>query len=263
MDMLAAMIDLKGALAVAAIFILFEWLVPARPDQRRLRRGWVTDSVYFLVNRIPIGFGLLAIALAAGAAGNAFVPASLRDMVGAQPIWAQTLALILVGDLCFYAMHRLFHSVPFLWRFHAVHHSIQELDWLAAHRVHPIDQILTKGASLIPCFALGFSGEAIALFFLIYQWHSLTLHANVGIGLGPLHWLIASPRFHHWHHADHPEAWNKNFAGQLPLWDLLFGTAHMRRDAMPARYGIEDDLPASYQRQLLYPFHRPADREPG
>lgn len=256
METLAALMDFKGALIVVGVLLLLEWAIPARPNQLRFRSGWVTDMVYFLANRIPIGLGLMLVATLAHAAGLMFVPANFRSMVGAQPIWVQAVEIVLVADLLFYAVHRLFHRIPALWRFHAVHHSIKELDWLAAHRVHPVDQILTKGASLIPCFALGFSGEAILIYFLFYQWHSLMLHANVRIGFGPFHWLIASPCFHHWHHSDHPEVRNRNFSGQVPLWDLLFGTAHMRRDAMPTLYGSDDELPASYQHQLLYPFRR-------
>ncbi len=254
MDYLLGLIDLKGALLIALIFVPLERLLPARREQRTLRRAWLNDILYFLINRIPIGIGMLLFALAGGIIGIAVIPSEYRAMVAQQPLWLQVAALLLISDLSFYAIHRLFHTVPALWRFHAIHHSIEELDWLAAHRVHPLDQILTKGAALVPIFALDFSGAAMAVFFILYQWHSLMLHANLRIGFGPLHWVIASPCFHHWHHADHPEAWNKNFSAQFPIWDILFGTAHMRRDAMPTRYGIEDDLPQSYLQQLRYPF---------
>ena len=181
-----------------------------------------------------------------------------RRRFASQPLWLQTIVLMLLADLIFYAMHRLFHTVPALWRFHAIHHSISDLDWLAAYRIHPVDQILTKGASLIPAFALGFSDAALAIFFVVFQWHTLLLHSNVRLGFGPLHWVVASPCFHHWHHANDEQAWNRNFAAQFPLWDVLFGTAQMRRDAMPDRYGIEDPIPPTYGRQLVYPFQREA-----
>lgn len=258
MDYLLGLIDVKGALLVALIFVPIERLLPARREQRTLRRGWFNDTIYFLFNRIPIGIGLLCMAMLGLMIGDAFVPSEVRAIVARQPVWLEVVALILIADLSFYAVHRLFHTIPALWRFHAIHHSIEELDWLAAHRVHPVDQILTKGAALVPTFALGFSDGALAIFFILYQWHSLMLHANLRIGFGPLHWVIASPCFHHWHHADHPEAWNRNFSAQLPVWDMVFGTAHMRRDALPTRYGIEEDVPPTYARQLLYPFRRRA-----
>ncbi len=256
MDFLLKLVDLQSAWLIALIFLPLERLLPARPAQGPLRRGWFNDAVFFLLNRIPIGIGLLVVAAGSIAIGQALLPTGFRASVAQQPLWLQVVALMLVADLCFYAMHRLFHTLPLLWRFHAIHHSIEELDWLAAHRVHPVDQILTKGASIAPVFALGFADGAIAIFFILYQWHSLMLHANLRINFGPLHWAFASPCFHHWHHADHPEAWNRNFSAQFPIWDIVFGTAHMRRDAMPTRYGIDDDVPATYARQLLYPFRR-------
>jgi sterol desaturase/sphingolipid hydroxylase (fatty acid hydroxylase superfamily) len=114
-------------------------------------------------------------------------------------------------------VHRLFHSIPALWRIHQIHHSIEEMDWLAGARVHPIDQILTRGATLLPCFALGFSAWTIAVFAVAYHWHSMLLHSNLRLSFGPLNRLIASPDFHRWHHCRDREAWDRNFAGQLSL----------------------------------------------
>ncbi|WP_212743027.1 sterol desaturase family protein [Sphingopyxis sp. 2PD] len=256
MDWLLGFIDVKAILIVLLIFGPLERMLPARPQQPALRRAWTTDAVHCVVNRIPIGIGLGLVAALSIWLGDAAVPASFRASVAAQPLWLQTIILMLLADLIFYAMHRLFHTVPALWRIHAIHHSISDLDWLAAYRIHPLDQILTKGASLIPAFALGFSDAALAIFFVVFQWHTLLLHSNVRIGFGPFSWLVASPCFHHWHHANDPAHWNRNFAAQFPLWDILFGTAQMRRDAMPDRYGIEDPVPPGYGRQMVYPFQR-------
>ncbi|TIV91865.1 MAG: sterol desaturase family protein, partial [Mesorhizobium sp.] len=156
-----------------------------------------------------------------------FVPEALTAAVQSQPVWLQAIEALLIADIGFYLAHRAFHAVPFLWRFHAIHHSIEEMDWLAAHRVHPVDQILTKSASFLPLFALGFSAEAVLIYVLIYQWQSVFIHSNTRIKFGPLKWLIASPQFHHWHHANEREAYDKNFAGQLPILDLIGGTLFM------------------------------------
>src|SRR5262249_44642534 len=115
-------------------------------------------------------------------------------------------------------------------------------------------QIATKGISLLPVFALGFSEAAIAAFALLYQWQSILLHSNISVGFGPLRWLIASPDFHHWHHSKEVAARDKNFAGQLSLLDVLFGTAHMPRGQVPSQYGIDERLPPTYVTQLLHPF---------
>ena len=91
---------------------------------------------------------------------------------------------------------------------------------------------------------------------MIYYWHSILLHANVRIGFGALRWLVASPEFHHWHHSDHREAYNRNFAGQLSFLDVVFGTAHMTRGQTPTKYGCDDPVPHTYWQQLLYPFRQ-------
>ena len=123
---------------------------------------------------------------------------------------------------------------------------------MAAHRVHPLDQILTKAASVLPVFALGFSDAAIAIFALSYQCQSLLIHSNTRIGFGPLKWVLASPPFHHWHHANEPDAIDKNFAAQLPFIDALGGTLFLPPQRMPARYGTDDPVPALYHQQLAY-----------
>jgi sterol desaturase/sphingolipid hydroxylase (fatty acid hydroxylase superfamily) len=182
------------------------------------------------------------------------VPSSFQDAVANQPYWLQLVEVLILSDLGFYGTHRMFHAIPGLWKFHAIHHSIEELDWLAGFRVHPVDQILTKGASLLPVVALGFSEVAIGIYAVLYQWQSVLIHANVRIGFGPLRWLFASPEFHHWHHSKDREVRDKNFAGQLSFLDALFGTLHMPQNKFPTKYGLDQPMPERYIPQLLHPF---------
>jgi sterol desaturase/sphingolipid hydroxylase (fatty acid hydroxylase superfamily) len=246
-------IDFQSYLIVALVFVQLELIFPLRAGQKVFRRHWQNDLVNLLLNGVIIQFGLLLAIGAMMAAIRLSVPAATARWAQSQPFWVQVAEVLLVADLGFYTAHRAFHKVPFLWRFHAVHHSIEEMDWLAAYRVHPLDQILTKSASLLPVYALGFSNGAILAFALIYKWQSLAIHSNTSLGLGPLRWLLASPQFHHWHHAHEPAARDKNFAGQLPFLDALFGTLYMPI-SMPGRYGIDDPVPARYDRQLIYPL---------
>lgn len=141
--------------------------------------------------------------------------------------------------------------MPFLWRFHAIHHSIEELDWLAAHRVHPLDQIFVASCSLVPVFALGFSDFAVAIMGFTYMLQSLLIPANMRVGFGPLRWVAASPLYHHWHHA-HGDR-QVNFAAQLTYLDWIFGTLYLP-DKMPERLGIDDPVPTDYLCQLAYPL---------
>jgi sterol desaturase/sphingolipid hydroxylase (fatty acid hydroxylase superfamily) len=252
--MLSELFDYRGLLLIVLIFVPLEQLLPLHREQRIFRAGWLTDVAYVLFNGLLIRAGLLAVVLGTVALSAALLPVSVRESVRAAPVWLQVLALLIVADLCFYAVHRAFHSFPTLWKFHVIHHSISEMDWLAAHRVHPVDQIVTKGASLIPCFALGFDTLAIGVWAAMYQWQALLIHSNTRIKFGPLRWLVASPEFHHWHHGNHEEAVNKNFAGQLPFWDVLFGTLYMPKDRRPEQYGVNEHVPDGFVSQIMHPF---------
>lgn len=247
-------LNLKALLIAVLIFVPIERLFALRPGQKILRKAFFNDLIYALFNGVPISLGLIAaVTLATGTVGQ-LIPVYISSSVSSQPFWLQVIEIIVIADIGFYLAHRMFHAVPFLWRFHAIHHSIEELDWLAAHRVHPVDQVLTKGASLVPVYLLGFSSPAIALFALMYHAHGLLLHANVKLNIGPLRWLIASPQFHHWHHAHERAAYDKNFAGQLSFIDALFGTMYLPGKAVPERYGVDDPIPPTYVEQLAYPF---------
>jgi sterol desaturase/sphingolipid hydroxylase (fatty acid hydroxylase superfamily) len=169
-------------------------------------------------------------------------------------LWVQVPLAVILSDLGFYGVHRLFHKIPFLWKFHAIHHSIETMDWLAGHRVHPVDQILTKGASLVPVFALGFSDTTAAIYGAFYFWQSMLIHSNVNLRLGPLRYILVLPQFHHWHHADHPEAHDKNFAGQLAFLDFIFHSQHLPGQAIPERYGTSTPVPSDYAGQIAFPF---------
>ena len=247
-------LGLKVILITCLVFVPLERLFALHREQKVFRRGWANDLIFLLVNGLVIKLGLLAVIAVSIFAAASIVPASVQATLGSLPYWIQIPLVIVLSDLGFYWTHRMFHAVPWLWRFHAVHHSIEELDWLAAARVHPVDQILTKGVSLVPVVALGFSGWAITVYALLYQWQSVLIHANVRIGFGPLRLLFASPEFHHWHHSSDLEARDRNFAGQLSLLDALFGTLHMPRGQTPTAYGLDRPIPHRYALQLLYPF---------
>jgi sterol desaturase/sphingolipid hydroxylase (fatty acid hydroxylase superfamily) len=247
------LIDFNAILIVAAIFIPLELIVPLRAQQKLLRKHWLNDLVYLFVNGIAINVGII-FALGAIAAGTRLaIPQSIATAVQSQPVWLQAMEVLLVADIGFYLAHRLFHAIPFLWKFHSVHHSIEEMDWLAGHRVHPIDQILTKTASYFPILVLGFSDAAILIFVMIYKWQSIMIHSNSALRFGPLEWIFATPHFHHWHHANQEAAFDKNFAGQLVFIDAIAGTLFIP-EGTPEKYGTDYPVPAWYHDQLVYPL---------
>ncbi|MBZ9821454.1 sterol desaturase family protein [Mesorhizobium sp. CA4] len=247
-------LNFKALLITALIFVPLEHLFALRPGQKILRKAFLNDLIYAVFNGAPITLGLIATVTLATSTLGRLVPGFVGAAISSQPVWLQIIEIIVIADIGFYFAHRAFHAIPFLWHFHAIHHSIEELDWLAGHRIHPVDQVLTKSASFVPVYLLGFSGEAIALFAFIFHAHALLLHANVKLNIGPLRWLIASPQFHHWHHANERAAYDKNFAGQLAFLDVAFGTMHLPGKTVPERYGIDDAIPSNYIEQLAYPL---------
>lgn len=247
--------DLLFLLAAAVVFIALERLLPLHPRQKTLRPGWRVDVMHVFLSGTVIRLGATLLVIGASLMSLSVVPDAVRDAVRAQPDWLEFIEVLLLSDLFFYAAHRLCHAVPVLWRFHAVHHSSETMDWLATYRVHPVDQIFNSAIIALPAVVLGFSPAALLLYALVYRIHAPLLHSNVGLDLGPLGRILTSPRFHHWHHADHVEAHDRNFAGQLSVFDRLFGTHHeAARGALPARYGVGGAVPETYVGQLLQPF---------
>ena len=169
------------------------------------------------------------------------------------PLWLQFLAAVLVADIAQYAVHRAFHRVPMLWRFHAVHHSSRDLDWLAGSRLHVADAVTTRALVLVPLQLLGFAESALYAYLVFVSFHAVFIHANVRFSFGRLESLVVTPRFHHWHHAAADAARDKNFAVHLPWLDRLFGTRYLPGREWPSRYGIAGDpVPEGYLDQLVY-----------
>ena len=141
--------------------------------------------------------------------------------------------------------------MPFLWRFHAVHHSSEHLDWLAAHREHPLDTIYTVGLINLPPLLLGFPLETLAGLVAFRGIWAIYIHSNVKLPLGPLRMLIGAPELHHWHHDRDKDA--GNYANISPLMDILFGT-YRHPGYEPEAFGVKEPMPKSYAGHLLRPL---------
>jgi len=253
---------LSTLLLVALIFVPLERLLARRP-QPIFRQGWLSDIICWLVNGYVFTLCLGLLLIGVTMASSWLVPIWVREAVTSQPYWIQIVEVVVIADIGVYFAHRMCHTVPWLWRFHAIHHSTEELDWLSTARVHPLDQFVTRGCALLPVLALGFSEIAIGAYGLLYTWQAFFIHSNVRVNFGPLRWLVVSPEFHHWHHSSDREARDRNFAAQLPLLDFLFGTLYMPRgDRAPSAFGLDQPIPSSYPAQLLYPFQSAPEERP-
>jgi sterol desaturase/sphingolipid hydroxylase (fatty acid hydroxylase superfamily) len=246
---------------LAVVFIPLEQLFALRP-QKVFRKAIATDLGYYFLNSLGLGI-LLSFPLAlVGWGAHRIVPAGFLAMVIALPVWARLLAAMVVGEIGFYWGHRWSHEFPLLWRFHAVHHSAEDVDFLISTRGHPVDLVFSRLCELTPMYVLGLAspmaikGSLIpVLVMLIGQVWGFFIHANVRWRFGPLEWLISTPAFHHWHHTnDGPEVINKNYAPMLPWIDWLFGSLYLPRDKQPQRYGIDQPISPILFGQLLEPF---------
>lgn len=254
---------------LAALFFVAQKLWPSIPRQKTFRCGFLTDLAYWaftpLVTRtitpLAVAIALIPLALIHG-----IEPRDLRLLVqghgplAEQPLWLQAIQIFVIGDFIGYWQHRWFHG-GWRWRFHAIHHSSVELDWLSSVRLHPVNDMLARIIAAVPIVALGYNVAAVAAFTLFTTLYAITLHANLKWTYGPMRFVIASPAFHRWHHSSEAEGQDKNFAGFFPVWDLVFGTFYMPKGRQPEQFGVNDPVPRGLLGQLVYPF-RPRVRLP-
>ncbi|WP_373540186.1 sterol desaturase family protein [Chamaesiphon sp.] len=246
---------------LAIVFIPLERLC-AQHQQPIFRKGLMTDLGYYFLNSIVPKFLLIVPMSIVAWSIHHYLPSGMYASVAALPVRVRFVLAIVVGEFGAYWGHRWSHEIPLLWRFHAVHHSAQEMDWLVNTRAHPLDMFFTRCCGLLPIYLLGLAqpmGTTVDLVPLVYAivgtvW-SFFVHANLSWRFGLLEQVVATPAFHHWHHTnDGAEYINKNYAAILPLMDILFGTIYLPTQRWPKQYGIEEQIAPDFGGQLLQPF---------
>jgi sterol desaturase/sphingolipid hydroxylase (fatty acid hydroxylase superfamily) len=245
---------LSAGAGLVFLFLVFrplEALFPARPGQAVFRPAWLTDLFFFLGQYLIWNGAVLWLLASFGHWLHGIVPAGFRAAVAGQPWWLQAIEVVLLSDFFIYWGHRLQHNVDFLWRFHSVHHSAEHLDWLAAHREHPLDTVYTMGLINLPAFLLGFPLHTLAGLIAFRGLWAIYIHSNVRLPIGPIRMLIGAPELHHWHHDRDRRA--GNYANISPLMDILFGT-YVCPNREPDRFGIDEPTPRTYLGHLLRPL---------
>ncbi len=239
---------------LALVFIPLERAFPKNPEQKVLREGWVTDIKYFMFSHLGIQlisfFTIIPIQVFLHQASSW----ELQKWVAAQPVWLQFIEILLVVDFGTYWIHRAMHEVPALWKIHAVHHSTEHMDWLASSRLHVLEILTNRFVGYLPIFVLGFSPSAVYAYLVFVSFHAIFIHANIRFRFPVLRRILATPEFHHWHHSSEQAAIDKNYAGFLPIYDLIFRTAYFPKH-LASRYGtVSNGVPAGMVGQFLYPF---------
>jgi hypothetical protein len=250
-------------LVLVVIFVPLERIFSVQP-QKIFRKGIGVDLAYYfisgLVPAVLLAFPVSALAWLA----HRYVPGFMLEAAGSLAPWARIVAGLILVDVGYYWGHRWCHEVPFLWRFHAVHHSAEEMDFLVSSRAHPFDMVFGHFCGLVPLYVLGLAGPAreqggsdvaLAVKVIGIFWGFL-IHANLNWRFGPFEWLIATPAFHHWHHTRTGPI-DRNYCATWPWIDWMFGTLYLP-NKWPADYGIKGPMSDSLVDQLMNPIFPPA-----
>ena len=253
--------ELSGAIGWAAIafvllallFVPLERAFAARP-QAFVRQSLQLDLLYCAFQYIVMSFVLISFNDRIGASAGCILPVRWLAAVASLP-WPLQVALgVMLGDIVLYWGHRACHSVPVLWRIHAVHHSAERLDWVAAHREHPLDGLFSQLCLTLPAAMLGIPVAVVGPIFMMRGLFATFVHSNVRMPLGPIGVLFGDPSLHRWHHA-RVDKCRHNFANIAPYLDVFFGT-HFRPADENYALGLHSPPPESFFGQLASPFRK-------
>jgi sterol desaturase/sphingolipid hydroxylase (fatty acid hydroxylase superfamily) len=258
------------SIALALVFtILTQFWACNRGKPWWQKRDLVTDLCYWFL--IPVITRLLRIGLLIAAAALIFHITTGEGLIAfyenghgplaALPLVAQGIIFLIGEDVIMYWSHRWFHGKTF-WKWHAVHHSSEELEWISAARFHPFNLFLGSVLADVVMLFAGISPNVFLVLGPLTTAHSAFVHANLEWTLGPFKYVIASPVFHRWHHTAAERGGEKNFAATFPILDIMFGTFYMPASQLPDQYGIDDKtFPQTFGAQLIHPLRSSSESD--
>lgn len=240
-------------LASVFIFMSLEKLFPKYKEQVILRKSWGLDLFYFCFNHLAIS----AILLYANYHVTHFewaLSLQLQSFIQSFSVLLQFIIILVCADFVLYWEHRLFHEVKILWPIHAVHHSVENMDWLAGSRGHFIQVFSERAMVMLPLYLLGADKLALDAYVTFAALQAVLIHCNTNINFGWLKYIFVTPQFHHWHHSSQEPAIDTNYSAHLVLFDWLFNSLHMPEKHWPEEYGTTVKLPETFWGQLIYPL---------
>lgn len=249
------------SLLVWVLEILFPW----RKNQSIIRRDFWLDGFYILFNFFLFSLiGYNALSNVAVEAFNDFLGLlGINNLVAVEishwPVWTQFILYFVIADFIQWNVHRMLHRVPWMWKFHKLHHSVKQMGFAAHMRFHFMETIFYKTAQYLP---LAMIGVGIQEFFVIHMFAVFIghlNHANVGWSYGPLGYIFNNPRMHIWHHSKHlPEGrkYGVNYGISLSIWDYLFRTNYIPKSGRDIELGFDGDenYPDDFLHQVAQPF---------
>ncbi|MGB2087957.1 MAG: sterol desaturase family protein [Psychroflexus salarius] len=252
-------------LALSVLVLLFEIVLPWRKGQKVLRKGFWLDVFYIFFNFFlfsligynalsNIGVNLFNDVLAWIGISN-IVAIELQSM----PVWSQLLIMFVVADFIQWFVHVQLHKQPWLWKFHKVHHSVQEMGFAAHFRFHFMETIIYKSVQYIPLAMIGFGIEQFFVVHMFSVFIGHLNHANLPWNYGWLGYIFNNPKMHIWHHSKalpDSHSYGMNFGISLSIWDYIFKTAYIPKEGKNIKLGFEkvEDYPQDFFGQLIQPF---------
>ena len=254
-----------GTFASLTLVVVLERLLPFRPEWNHSQGDLLADLLY-----LPSYFGINALVQPLVVAGIVLGGGLVSDALGAGlwpsewPLLLQFVLACLAVEFFDYWAHRWMHEVPFLWRFHAIHHNPKRLYWMNATRAHFGEVVFRGMLNAVPLALLGAGAEVLALVGLANSVLGLFQHANINFKLGPLSWVFSVGEMHRWHHSVKISEANHNYGSNFLFWDVVFGTRYREEERdSPEQLGIEHDhIPDSWWAQLAVPFKSDNNERP-
>lgn len=254
-------------IGVSLFFFALEIFRPWRADQPKFRKDFWLDCFYMFFNYFLFSLifynaaSSVIVELFNDLLGNFGITNLVAIKVQTWPVWVHLLMVFVIRDFIQWCTHNLLHRTPFLWEFHKVHHSVEQMGFAAHLRFHWMESVVYSSVQYLPLAMLGIGlNDFFVVYFLTTAIGHFN-HSNITVPLGPLKYILNNPQMHIWHHAhDLPESHPKgmNFGLTLSIWDYLFGTAYMPHNGKDIKLGFPgvEEFPDDFLGQVTYGFKR-------